>query len=288
MSEKVKIPNSGQRDFLFADVWDNSITKGIRGRLTNRDIQRMIAEYDEEDKQARVHGKFHHLVGLIFKNFNRKIHVIRPFQISKRDYVVMEALDPHPRNPDAVMWVATDKNGTKFIVNELYANFKTGELAHRVKLKAEPYRLTKRLGDPSMFVEDQHEENPLKQSLSNRLKFLELDYIKGTKNRRAADRRVKDALDYEMVGSDIIVAPEIYIFDTCVRTIYEIEHYQWDDWRGKAAERKSPMEKPMDKDDHMIENLGRILVQEPVWTSMPKENTAFGGVKKNKDFDPYE
>ena len=55
-----------------ATVFDNSITKGVRGRLRDRDIDRMIAEYDEDDKQARIYGKFHHLTGLVFKRFNRK------------------------------------------------------------------------------------------------------------------------------------------------------------------------------------------------------------------------
>jgi hypothetical protein len=29
----------------------------------------------------------------------------------------VEAIDPHPRNPDAVLWVAVDAKGRKFVVN---------------------------------------------------------------------------------------------------------------------------------------------------------------------------
>jgi len=83
------------------------------------------------------------------------------------------------------------------------------------------------------------------------------------------------------------VAPELYIFSTCKRTIYEIERLVWEDWRGKAAERKSPMEKPVDKDDHEIENLGRLLVQEPGFIPMPPIKKQPVGVKTDKDFDPF-
>ena len=46
---------------------------------------------------------------MIFKNWDRKIHVIPPFNVTMRDYTVYEFLDVHPRNPDAVMWVAVDR-----------------------------------------------------------------------------------------------------------------------------------------------------------------------------------
>ena len=277
----------GQRDFVQADIEDNCIEHGVRGILKHKDIERMIAEYDEEDKQARIHGKFHHLVGIVFKNFNRKVHIIKPFEITKKDYVVLEALDPHPRNPDAVMWLAVDSKGTKFVVNELYGIFKTPELAERTLKKADRYRIEMRLADPSAFIEDKHQVNPTELTLAARLWDLGLEYQKATKDRRAADRRIKDALDYEKRGEEIVVAPELYIFDTCKRTIWELEHLVWDEWRGTAAERKSPKEKPVDKDDHMIENLGRLLVQEPEFIPMLKERRHGEGIKTKESLDPF-
>ncbi len=277
----------GQRDFLYADVEDNCIEHGVRGILKHKDIERMIAEYDDEDKQARAHGKFHHLVGLVFKNFNKKIHIIKPFKITDKDFITIEALDPHPRNPDAVSWLSVDRKGTKFLVNELYGTFRTPELAEKIHNKADRYRIEMRLADPSAFVEDKHQDNPEQQTLSAKLWDLGLEYQRATKNRRRADRRIGDALDYEMKGEEILVAPELYIFDTCKRTIWELEHLVWDEWRGRAAERKSPMEKPVDKDDHMLENLGRILVQEPEFMPMPRPERKRMGTKTKKSLDPF-
>lgn len=86
----------------------------------------------------------------------------------------------------------------------------------------------------------------------------------------------------------MLKAPELYFFDTCVRAIWELEHYQWEDWRGKAAERKSPRERPMDKDDHEIECIGRILVQQPMFHPMPAAiHTEADAGKQSKDFDVY-
>ena len=287
---RYKGDKQGQRDYVVADVEANCIEHGIRGRLKHADIEKMIAEYDEEDKQARIYGLFHHLVGLIFKRFSRKIHVIKPFKITKEDFVTVEALDPHPRNPDAVMWLATDRKGNKFVVDELYDTFTTGQLASEVKNKADRYRIVKRIADPAAFNEDTHQDDPTKSTLAGELyNKYDLDYEKATKTRTRSDRRIKDSLDYELKGKEMLIAPELYIFSTCTRTIWEMEHYQWDEWRGVASDRKSPKEVPMDKDDHMIENLGRILVQEIGFTRMVKGNRSAGiGVISNKKMEIYD
>jgi phage terminase large subunit-like protein len=262
--------DGGQRDFVEAGVSCNCIKHGIRGILEHEDIEKMIAEYDEEDMQARVYGKFQHLIGIVFKAFKRKIHVIKPFSINPRDFVVM--------------FVAVDRKGNKYITDELYDNFKTFELAERIHKIEDRHRIELRIADPAAFVKNQHDDNPEEETLAGKLSDkYDLEFVPASKNRTQANRAIKDALDYEMAGDEMVIAPEIYIFDTCLRTIYELEHLQWDDWRGKAAERKNPLEKPMDKDDHMIENLGRILLLDPQFIPMPTKIQRSIGVKKNFD-----
>ena len=285
----LKRAKNKQRAVVKADVEDNCIEHGIRGILTHKNIQRMLAEYDEDELEARAHGNFIHLSGRVFKKFDKKIHVIEPFLVTKRDYSVWHALDPHPRNPDAALWVAVDKYGTKFIVDEDYRGGRTSALARRIKNINREYRIEEYLIDPSAFNEDQHDD------LKNESLGLELynkyglDYDPASKSRTRADRRIRDALDYERRGKDLIVVPELYIFSTCPRTIYELEHYQWDEWKGKTKDEKHPKEKPKDKDDHEIENLGRILLREPALTRMPIIGaTSNIGVKTNKEMDPYD
>lgn len=274
----------GQRCHIEAGVEAACKQHGIRGHLEHDNIEKMIAEYDEDEKVARVEGKFQHLAGLVFKKFSRKIHVIKPFQIDLRNYSVYEMIDPHPRNEDAVMWVAVDRKGRKIIVDELYIKCSGGveELAKRIKEKASQFRIVRRLGDPSMFIVDQHTG----RSLASRLSDYGLNYLEATKERRASDRRIEDALTFNQLPTgEFIVEPEIYIFDFCKRTIFEFEHYRWDEWIGKIADKRDKKEKPVDKDDHMIENLGRCLIQEPVFEPMPlREAVSQGG----NNYDPYD
>lgn len=258
-SQDPEVLAKGKRILITAEMESACIEHGVRGFLQHEHIENIISQYDEDEKQARVYGRFQHLVGLVFKKFNREMHVIRPFNINWNDFLVYEALDPHPRTKDACLWVAVNRQQQYFIIDELWMNGLVPELAQRIKAKASNYRVHRRVIDPSALIEDQHTG----KSLHSRLQSFGLSYQPGTKTREASDRRIADALDYQKKGEEILIAPELYVFDTCPRTIYEIEHYRWDDWIGKVADRRNPKERPVDKDDHMIENLGRILIQEP-------------------------
>lgn len=274
--------------YVEADVWSACRDiPGTRGHLSKADILKMIAEYDEDEKQARIYGKFQHLIGLVFKQWNRRIHVIKPFHVNHQDYEVWQMLDPHPRNPDAVLWCAVDKYGRKFVIDELYERVNnTSELAYKIKQKDSQYRVTRRLADPSAFIQNQHD--PDSRSLADRLsQEYGITYEPGTKMRTAADRRIADALAYQEIAGQLIKVPELYVFESCPRTIFEMEHYRWDEWTGRSADKKDRKERPVDKDDHMIEDLGRFLIQEPQFHEYVRVSYNRQDDYGADDLDPY-
>jgi len=274
--------------YLTADIESVCKEHGVRGHLKHDDIMRMIAEYDPDERQARIHGKFQHLIGMVFKGWDTNVHVIEPFDVNPRDFSVVQFLDPHPRVEDAMLWVAVDKYGTKYVVDELFHNPKdTADLAYRIKQKDSQFRVLFRRADPSLFLVNQHENEG--KSLAEKLDEHGLHYEPASKQRAMADRRIKDALAFRKAADRVIKAPELYVFSSCKRTIWEIEHYRWDNWVGKAADRRTPKPKPVDKDDHMIENLGRALLAEPVFEPMVEHNSYRDAeVISDDDLDPYE
>ncbi len=286
------------RAFVTANVEDACEEHGVRGFLDHENIEKQIAQYSEEDKQARIFGLFQHLTGLVYKKWDRKVHVIRPFVITPQDYSVIELLDPHPRNPDALMWLATDKYGRKFVIDELYENTESiGELIQRIKKIAGQYRIVERRADRLAWNKDQHRSvsGEETQSLAETLQNNGLDYIPASKERQMGIRLTKDALDYQQINGEFIKPPQLYVFDTCVRTIYEMEHWQYNEWQGRSADKKDQSEKPQDKDDHMMENLGRGLINDTGFVpySPPpvrKYHPLFDSPKATQDtpnLDPY-
>jgi len=273
---------------MTSDVESACIQHGKRGFLEHEHIENMIAQLSEEEKEARVYGRPQHYVGRVFKMFDRKIHVIDPFHLNVEDYCIYEALDPHPRNPDAVNWLAVDKYGQKFIVDELYLDCNsTEELATRIKNKSSQYRLINRVIDPSAFNLDKH--NGAQDSLSDKLQKYGLKYIPASKRRSEATIRIRDSLVYRKdLNGNFLQTPELYIFSTCERTIWEIENWRWDENQGKTADKKDRKEKPIDKDDHCIENVGRLLLLEPKFTFYQPININYAPRRSGyEQYDPY-
>lgn len=268
--------------YIEADIESACKTHGVRGHLKHSDIENIIAEYSEDEKQARIYGKFQHLVGMIFKQWDRKVHVIPAFHINMRDFTVYEFLDPHPRNPDAIMWVAVDRKGTKYVIDEMFVNVGSEEeLASKIKAKASQYRVVQRFADPSAFVLNQHETTG--KTLADKLADFGLSYLPATKSRSMSDRRITSALSYVQNNGYMIKAPEVLFFDTCPVTLFEMEHYRWQEYTGKGADQHNAKEKPVDKDDHMVENLGRALFNEPRFIEMVKGNN----YASPANLDPY-
>jgi hypothetical protein len=57
-------------------------------------------------------------------------------------------------------------------------------------------------------------------------------------------------------------------FSDLERTRWENGKYRYPEWRGYMKDSKAPREKPVDKDDHMMECMRRIV--EYVWDYVPE------------------
>lgn len=273
-------------NYVEADVEDNCEVHGIRGILKHENIQRMIAMYPEDEKQARAFGKFGHLIGRVHKKFSRKIHVIQPFAINEKDYTCYMALDVHPRVPDHAVWIAVDRKGSRYVVAELVSSGSTALLTERIKAieTSRNMRVTGRLIDPSAYNDDQHREQP---SVGSQLFSKGLNFIKGSKDLVGGIKRVDEAFDYEIKGGVFIREPEVFIFNTCRVTVKQLEEYVWDDYKGRTADGKQPKGKPKDRNDHMPENLRRLLVHEPKFVPKPV-SYGYNSHDEDEEFDPYK
>jgi hypothetical protein len=277
------------KSVITADLESACQEHGMRGFMAHDRIEELVAGYPEEELQARVFGKHHHLSGLVFKKWTPEIHVIDPFTINPEDYVVVHSLDPHPRTPDAGIWVAIDRYGRHIVCDELFEAIETTELAAKVKARNNGLRIVKQLIDPAAFIIDKHTGYQLANDLDRN---YQLTYEPGSKERTLAVSKIREALDFKMVNGEMLVPPKLYVFRTCPHTAWEISRWQWQDWRGLSAQFKNPKEKPMDKDDHMVEALGRVLVADIHFEEMsaPTDFTVRDTIarKNNTNLDPYK
>ena len=245
-------------EYIEADVEENCLEHSKRGLLEHKNIERMIAQYPEDEKEARIHGKFGHLLGKIIKSFNRKIHVIRPFEMRPEKYAVYMALDTHPQIDDHALWMAIDEKGQKYLIVEYVGKGTAAQLASEFKRIEGGMRIEGRLIDPSAFNKDERGEE---QSFGDKLKNEGFIFELGSKDLINGIRRMQDAFHFEMVGNDLIKKPEVFVFDTCPVAIKQIESYVWVKNKGKTADTKQEKGVPIDKNDHQPENLRRLLMR---------------------------
>jgi hypothetical protein len=272
---------------VTAELEDACEDHGVRGFLTHKRIEEQISSYDAEDMQARVFGRHHHLTGLVFKKWDKRrpgIHIIPAFALDPKDYVVGYAWDTHPRMPEAILWIARDREGRWIMVDELWLDGSTPQVVQQVKMKNERYRIVKALIEPAAYNVDKRTGYCLAADLDAK---YGLKFEPGSKSRESAVRQIQDKMDYvSNISGEIIKPPELFCFDTLEHTPHEIERWQWQDWRGLIAQFRDPKEKPVDKDDHMIECLGRLLLSDFKFEEMVEPVYAPIQRVKHND-DPY-
>jgi phage terminase large subunit-like protein len=265
---------------VTADVWDNCLeTPGARGMLKKENIDRMISQYPEDEKEARIYGKFGHLLGRVHKLFDRRIHVINPFKIDFNSFTCYGALDTHPRVPDAYTIMAVDDKDRKYIISELFIDGTDTDIASAIKQTEAGLRIRERLIDPSAWIDDKRTEE---NSVGQRLEKSGLSFTNGSKNLIGGIRRTDEALMYTEQNGEMIKPPEVYIFNTCERTIKEFENYVWDEYRGRGSDEKDPKPRPKDINDHFIENIHRLLIQEYKFVNIQFTQN------QNETFNPYD
>lgn len=270
-------------EYVEADVEDNCKEHGVRGILEHKNIERMMAQYSEDEADARAHGKFGHLLGKVIKSFNRKIHVIRPFEMLPENYSFFMALDTHPQKDDHAMWMAIDDQGQKFIVAEFVGKGTASQIASEFKHVEGGMRMEDRLIDPSAYNDDERTDEV---SFGKRLEAQGLKFKLGSKDLINGIRRMQDAFDYVVVANEFIKRPEVFIFDTCPVTIKQIESYVWVKNRGRSADTKQDRGVPIDKNDHQPENLRRLL--QANFEFIPYEQGTQSGTEGNDGLQVYD
>ena len=280
--------DSGEAGAVEAEAEENCKVHGIRGIFEHAHIKRIADSIPEDEKEARIFGRFGHLLGRVHKIFRRSIHVIPAFSFNEKDYTTYMALDTHPRVPDHALYLSVNRNGRKFISGEVISEGGVKTLYNRlVEFETKMhFRIQDRIIDPSAFNDDQHTEE---NSVGRQLMALGMIFIRGSKDLMAGIKRLDDALKYTVKESKMIVSPELYICDNNPTAIKQIEEYVWSEYKGPSKDDKKPNPNPKDRNDHQPENLHRLLLHEPTFVPHVFKRRGPRGDydQEMNDLDPY-
>lgn len=182
-------------------------------------------------------AQFTKFTGLIYKDFDRLINVVKPFSIPK-EWNKYRTIDLGSEAPTACLWIAKDHDGNVYIYREYYQRDRaTEDHAEDICLMSANEQYT-----GTIF--DHHGLGRQLITDYNRLG------VKGTEHKNheviSGIERVKELLRHGYNGK-----PKLYVFNNCFNTIREFETYRWEE--RKTNIELNPKETPLKQDDHTMD-----------------------------------
>ena len=118
---------SWSTELFFKDEGDAKLYKiaSVTNKKANlKTLEKLIEqETDYNKKRMRLLGDYVSLSGLVYANlFSEKIHVRKPFELNKEDFIVYRGLDPHMTKPTVAVEIAVDREGFKYVVGTYKSN----------------------------------------------------------------------------------------------------------------------------------------------------------------------
>lgn len=227
------------RESWRATMYDNP-------HLTDEAIARFIEELTDDEKECRIKGLPLELSGLVYKEFKRDQHILKSVPNGWPDYhlpakgtILYARVDPHPVTPNAVLFAAVGPSEIPVVCHEIWSSADADTLADEVLnyVKSTGCYLANIKMDPAAWVVDGVTRSAsIARTFSSRGLFCakaSKDFTNGVLKTRSAFKQNR-----------ILFAP------TLRRTLWEISRYAYDPRTGK----------PNDRDDHMMENLRRLCI----------------------------
>lgn len=209
-----------------------------------------LAEYSEEEREARKTGRFIALHGLVYPQF--KGHVV-PQHTVPEGAPIYVGLDPGIRHMAAVVFCYHRSDDTLVVFDEIAAQGKTvAEVSKEIHMTLSAHKVA-----PTWFVIDPSAKN--KQHNTGRSLQMEYaDYgirsFAGQNDVRAGINRVAVRLEHS----------KLFISANCQRTIDEFRKYRWS--KPARTGENEPKEAPVKRDDHLLDALRYIVMARPYYT----------------------
>lgn len=237
-------------------------------------IDEITRGFSEQEKEARLQGKFIQMSGLVYREYKQDIHQISRFPMPYTWQRIC-SIDPHPRISTAVLYMAVAP------LNEFINVCKE----HNITLNGE----MKSVGtEPNIYIvyDEIFPTKPVlisdmvdlmnahegKDFISYRLidnsaqtpdpilgKTIRDEFASHGIRTILADKNVPDRI---FKVRERLQTNTMYFFGDLPEMSWEIRHYAWDDYKI-GRDYKDPKEKPRKKRDHMMDNLGYMVLSSP-------------------------
>ena len=235
-----------------ATIWTMQMHSRENPHVSKEALDEFESKLSDEEKETRLSGKFLHLQGLVFKEFDKAKHVINPFDIPP-NYTCYASVDTHPRTEQAIVFMAVDPRGNQFIVSESFKHQTPDQVADTlIDFHKHTHKLELVLIEPSSQGDTNRGDSTF-TIIENRLAAEQIILELGSKDLSGGILQMKDALKSKNGLASL------FWFRNCERAVWEMQRYVWKDWKQAGAKDKTELNKPVDANDHLIEATRRLV-----------------------------
>lgn len=225
----------------------------------------------DEDRKARVEGKFTPSAGLVFPMYDKIIHGFDtlPFSLSDSRIRIMASLDLGINDPTAWLYHAVTPDGEVWTFHEISANDLTIPQWSRIILKWERENGIKpknRIADPSIV------QRAMQTGLSNQIAYAQNGVYIGL-------AKTNDYSELDKMR-DYLNERRWHISNKCVKLHKNMRKYRWAEWdTRKMRDKNNPKNKPHKKDDHEIDSCRYFFTYMPELSLAKELDTRTGRVR---------
>lgn len=207
------------------DIYDNPY-------VSETEIRDFEASVPEHEKEARLHGRFLELQGLVYKELRNDIHLVGNDWPKPGDPVVF-ALDPHPRKPCMMGWAFLRGREDVIFFDEMEISGTARDVVSAIREKERNHGSATllRLIDPAAKAQGSNlafETDTLREFEREGMSFTLAD------NSEAGYNVVHDYLTFDSrrpIGS--MNRPRCFFTKNVPRLWYSLSHLMWDEWMIK-------------------------------------------------------
>lgn len=216
-------------------------------------IQLFETQLTDDEKEVRIKGKFAALQGRVFKEFDRRKHVLA-LQAWPADWPVYVGLDVHTRKPNTAIWLGVTKD-EQFVVLDECAVEGIEEFAKKVAQKNEGRRIINICADNSALSADWSQRSAIQMLSDNGVVATPV---------RQSDKDVANGITkmrHLLKGTHTDGKPDLFVMENCKGVIREFELYVWDDHRN--PDKSGIKEKPRKINDDFLDPLRYVINRKP-------------------------
>lgn len=250
---------------VTTDIRDNSVEEG--GYLTEAAIKEFESILTDDEKEARLHGRFMHLSGILYKEFDTMYSVCEPPRI-RPDWTRYFCIDPHDRTPCACLWLAVDPDGNHWVYDELWLkDMDLEQIAHCIHAQEGDLPPRFRFIDPAM-----DKDNALAGGFNTRKELAKHGIFcqRANTDKHLGKSRIKKALKPAYVNRLKTEVPQLRVSRECTQTIYEFQHYVWGERKHDSG--MTEKNEPKKANDHFMDCLRYIYNAGPVYIQPERED----------------